>query len=122
MADGHKTESPRAMTYSTVVGRDSVRIMLLVAALNELSVKAEDIKNDFLAAPNRENHYIIVVPEFGIYQGKCFIVVKALYGLKSAGASFRVYLASKLYEIDFKIRQSRCLDETGSQERWRRIL
>ena len=70
VADGHKIESPRAMTYSTVVGRDSVRIMLLVVALNELSVKAADIKNAFLTGPHWEKHYIIVGPEFGIDQGK----------------------------------------------------
>ena len=31
-----------------------------------------------------------------------FIVVRALYGLKSAGASFRSFLAKRLNEIGFK--------------------
>ena len=36
-ADGHKTQAPSSITYSSVVSRDSVRIMLLIAALNDLS-------------------------------------------------------------------------------------
>ena len=43
MANGHLTESPNTVTYSTVVARDSVRIMLLVTALNGLDVQGGDI-------------------------------------------------------------------------------
>ena len=41
-------------------------------------------------------------PEFGSNEGKLFIVERALYGLKSAGASFRQYLAGKIYDLGFK--------------------
>jgi len=34
VADGHKTDSPATITYSSVVSRDSVRIALTIAALN----------------------------------------------------------------------------------------
>ena len=101
-ADGHKTKTPASVTYSSVVSRDSVRIMLLIAALNGLSLKAADIQNAFLTAPNLEKVYIIAGPEFGAEQGKTFIIRKALYGLKSASAAFRAYLAEKLEEIGFK--------------------
>eukprot|EP00980_Cylindrotheca_fusiformis_P023363 scaffold10416_cov115-Cylindrotheca_fusiformis.AAC.1 len=40
-------------------------------------------------------------PEFGDDEGKCFIVTKALYGLKSAGSSFRAFMAKKLDELGF---------------------
>lgn len=36
-ADGHKTGAPASLTYSSVVSRDSVRIILMIAALNELA-------------------------------------------------------------------------------------
>ena len=36
VADGHKTKTPPSVTYSSVVSRDSVRICLLIAALNDL--------------------------------------------------------------------------------------
>ena len=37
VADGHIVETPASVTYSTVVYHDSVRILLLSAALNGLS-------------------------------------------------------------------------------------
>ena len=40
-------------------------------------------------------------PEFGELEGKYFIVSKALYGLKSAGASFRSFLAKKFDSMGF---------------------
>ena len=43
VADGHRTETPAALTYSSVVSRDSVRIALTIAALNDLSVLACNI-------------------------------------------------------------------------------
>ena len=43
VADGHKTDSPATITYSSVVSRDSVRIALTIAALNDLKVLACDI-------------------------------------------------------------------------------
>ena len=43
VADGHLAETPASVTYSTVVSRDSVRILLLIAALNGLEVKGADV-------------------------------------------------------------------------------
>jgi hypothetical protein len=37
-ADGHKAGAPASVFYSTVVSRDSVRILQTVAALNELDI------------------------------------------------------------------------------------
>jgi hypothetical protein len=100
-ADGHKTGAPASVTYSTVVSRDSVRILLTVAALNELEVLGADVQNAFLTAPNKEKCWMIAGPEFGPEEGKTFLVVKALYGLKSASFSFRAYIAEKLTEMGF---------------------
>jgi hypothetical protein len=101
-ADGHKTGAPASVTYSTVVSRDSVRILLTVAALNELDVLGADVQNAFLTAPNKEKVWMIAGPEFGADEGKTFIVVRALYGLKSASFSFRSYMAEKLTDLGFQ--------------------
>ena len=45
VADGHKTEPPSSITYSSVVSRDSVRIALTITALNDLKVLLYDIQN-----------------------------------------------------------------------------
>lgn len=102
VADGHLVETPASITYSTVVSRDSVRILLLIAALNGLEVMGCDVQNAFLSADNLEKHWIRAGPEFGAEQGKIFIVVRALYGLKSASAAFRSFMAKRLDEIGFK--------------------
>jgi hypothetical protein len=101
-ADGHKTGASASVTYSTVVARDSVRILLLVAALNDLYVLGADVQNAFLTAPNKEKCWMVAGPEFGAEEGKTFLVVKALYGLKSASFSFRSYMAGKLSEMGFQ--------------------
>ena len=51
--DGHKTDALAAITYSTVVSRDSVQICLTIAALNDLEVLNADIENPYLTAPYR---------------------------------------------------------------------
>ena len=102
VANGNTTEPPAALTYSSVVSRDSVRIALLVAALNELQLLACDIQNAYLTADCRERIYIIAGPEFGSEEGSIMIVKKALYGLKSSGAAFRAHLAETLYDLNYK--------------------
>ena len=94
--------TPSSITYSSVVKRDSIRILLMVAALNELSIKCADIKNAFISAPCKEKVWLRAGPEFGDEQGTMFIVVRALYGLKSASASFRSFIAEYLDEIGFQ--------------------
>jgi len=37
-ADGHKTDRPSSITYSTLVSMDSVRIILIIDSLNELDM------------------------------------------------------------------------------------
>ena len=102
VADGHRVETPASITYSTVVSRDSVRILLMIAAFNGLDIQGCDVQNAFLSADNLEKHWIRAGPEFGAEQGKVFIVVRALYGLKSASAAFRSFMAKRLDEIGFK--------------------
>ena len=80
VADGHKTSAPSAVTYSTVVSRDSVRIILLIAALNDLDVQGADIQNAYLIAPNKEKLWMKAGPDFGDNQGKYYVVSRALYG------------------------------------------
>ena len=43
VGDSHKTKTPRSVTYSSVVSRDSVRIILMIAALNGLDIEGADI-------------------------------------------------------------------------------
>ena len=99
VTEGHTNETPSALTYTSVVSRDSVRITLTIAALNDLKVLACDIQNSCLTAKCREKIWTIAGPEFVSDAGNLIIVVRALYGIKSSGAAYRALFAETLYDI-----------------------
>ena len=101
VAGGHTTETLATLTYSSVVSRDSVRITLTVAALNDLQVMSCDIHNAYLTADCREKIWTYAGPEFGSKQGSIMFVRKVLYGLKSSGTAFRAHLAKTLHDTGF---------------------
>jgi hypothetical protein len=102
VAGGHKTETPKTLTYSSVVSRDSVRIALVAAALNDLDILVCDIEGAYLTAKCREKIWITAGVEFGSEAGQTMIVKMALYGLKSSGAAFRSKLAGVLDDLQYR--------------------
>jgi hypothetical protein len=92
-AGGHTTDTPHAMSYASIVSRESVRIALTLNALNDLDVKMADIENAYLKAPINEKVWTVLGPEFGDDAGKRALVVRALYDLNSPGTAFRNHLA-----------------------------
>ena len=70
VAGGHTTETPTSLTYSSVVSRDSVRIILLIVALNGLQVMACDIQNAYLTVNCLEKIWTYAGPEFGSERGQ----------------------------------------------------
>ena len=106
VAGGHKNKGvPQYNRFSSVALRDSVRIGLLVAALNDLSVATTDIGNAYLNAPPKERVHVTVGPElFGPEnEGKTAVIVRALYGLKSAGNAWRHYFANYIHkQLEFE--------------------
>jgi hypothetical protein len=101
VAGGHMTGAPMIMTYASLVSRETVRIALTIAALNDLEVKAADILNAYISAPIKEKVWCAVGPEFGPDTGKSAIIVPALYGLKSAGAAFHAHLADCMQHLGY---------------------
>ncbi len=101
VAGGHMTKAPATITYASIVSCETVRIALLMAALNDLNVKVGDVLNAYITAPITEKVWTVLGPEFGIDAGKSAIIVHALYGLKSAGAASRTHLASFMRQMDY---------------------
>ena len=87
VAGGHMTDPPASITYSSAVSRESVRIALLIAALNDLDVLSADVGNAYLNAKCREKVWFRAGPEFGDRDGSSVVIVRALYGVCSAGAA-----------------------------------
>jgi Reverse transcriptase (RNA-dependent DNA polymerase) len=102
VAGGHTTTAPTSMTYSSVVSRDSVRLAFLIAALNDLDIMSCDLENAYLNAPCREKIWFEGGIECGEDQGKVCVVVRSLYGLKSAGAAFRSSLAQIIQDLGYE--------------------
>jgi hypothetical protein len=73
----------------------------MLAVLNGLDVMACDLENAYLNALCMEKIWIDGGLECGSNKGKVCVVVHALYGLKSAGASRHATLAQALCDIGF---------------------
>ncbi|MEM7375757.1 MAG: reverse transcriptase domain-containing protein [Bacteroidota bacterium] len=101
VAGGHMTDPPTSSTYSSVAARDSVRIIFLIAGHNKIPVTMADIGNAYLNAPTSERVHAVAGPEFGQYEGCIVIIVRALYGLRSAGASWHSHLSDTLRSLKF---------------------
>jgi Reverse transcriptase (RNA-dependent DNA polymerase) len=101
-ANGKETDPPKESTFSTVVSSDSVRLFFLLAALNDLDILLADIQNAYLSALVKKKLYTIAGNEFGpMMAGRPVLIVRALYGLRSSGKSFRDHLAIHLREMGF---------------------
>jgi hypothetical protein len=98
-SDGQTTYTPHAMTYASVLSRESVRIALTLSYFNDLDVKMADIENAYLTAPLTEKVWNVLGPEFGDDSGNRALIVRALYGLESAGAYFMNYLAEYMNHL-----------------------
>ena len=59
-----------------------MHICLLIAAHNDLDLQSADIENAYLTAPSREKIQTRSGPEFGQDEGKVFIMLMEIYGLK----------------------------------------
>ena len=101
--DGHLTPDPDTSNYAGVVSRESVRIALTYAALNNLDVCAGDIKSAYLQAPSSEKHYIICGTEFPLeWQGRVAVIRRALYGGKCAGSDYWKHMRSCMEHLGFE--------------------
>ncbi len=54
VAGGHLTKAPATITYARVVSRETVRLALTFASLNDLEVKVGNVLNAYITAPVKE--------------------------------------------------------------------
>jgi hypothetical protein len=101
VAGGHRTKAPATITYASVLSHETACIALLMAALNDLEVKIGDVVNAYITAPVTEKVWTVLGPGFGSNAGKIAVIVRALYCLKSAGAAFRMHLASFMSQMGY---------------------
>jgi hypothetical protein len=101
-AGGHTTDTPLSITYSRKVSCDIVCLAFLIASLIDLDVLTGDGKIAFFNATCREKIWLEGGVETGEVCGKVVLITtRALYGLKSSGADWQVYLAATLRNMKF---------------------
>ena len=99
---GHLTQTPTSLTYASVPSWESICLMFLVAALNDLNVVMTEIENAYLNAKVREMIWSTAGPEFREHNGAIILIVQALYGLKSSGAAWRAHFAQSLRDLGYE--------------------
>ena len=92
--DVHRTPELEWSTFPSVVSRESARIMLTNAALNDLLIYAYDIQNYYLQAISYEKYYFV----FG-NTGKHTITIQSLHGRKSSGSDYWRHVRSAMEEM-----------------------
>jgi hypothetical protein len=102
VARGHLTDPPVESVYLSVVTREGVWLMFLIAALNGLGILGADVQNAYINAKTDEKVYTTTGPELGENSGRPAIIVRALYGLKSSEERWRDHFAAILTQLGFK--------------------
>ena len=93
---------PRAESiYSGVVSLRGIRLVVFLAELNDLEVWQTDIGNAYLEAYTKEKVYIIAGPEFVGLEGHIFVIVRALYGLKTSRLRWHERFSDVLRDMGF---------------------
>jgi fructose 1,6-bisphosphatase len=82
------------------------------------------VKNAYVQANSLEKYYAIAGDEFGEDKGKTALIVRALSGLKSSGASWRAHIAHTLSDIHglFKSCTDLCTPVVNSSTSSKKIL
>ena len=102
MAGGHITEAPATLMYASIVLTKTVRVALIIVALNDLEIKWGNIFNVFAQASVTEKVWTTLGPEFGKEARKTAVIIRDLYGLKSAGGAFRSHLVKCMESLGYK--------------------
>ena len=113
VAGGHRTGTPVDPTYSGVVSIQGVRLVTLIAELNDLELWGTDIGNAYLEAVTTEKVAFIAGAEFGDYEGHTLIIYKAQYGLKASGKCWH----DKLHDI---LRAAKFFPSKADEDIWMR--
>ncbi len=72
-------------------------------ALNNVDIWATDVLNAYITMPCHEKIWTTLRKEIGDNCGQKTIIVQALYGLKSRGASIRAHLIMCLHKMGYHL-------------------
>jgi len=100
---GHVTDASDVDTYAATVRTENVRLIFLVAVINDTDIKDGDIDTAYLNAISKEKIYTRAGIEFGpLLAGKIMLLYKALYGAKGSGNAWFLQFSMHNAEHGFK--------------------
>ena len=88
-------KAPAIIMYASFMFRETVKITLIIFALNNLTLKLTDIMNAYIQASMAEK-VSTIGPEFSKDASNTAVIARASCGLKSARAAFRSQLGYKI--------------------------
>ena len=101
-ANGHKTDAPDSITYSSVLSRDSVRIYFLIASFNDLNICACNISKTYINMKCRGKPWKAAGTKFvPSDRVSVMIIDRALYGIKYSVAAWRAKLVKTLNYMEY---------------------
>lgn len=83
--------------------QETMRITLLLAALNDVDIWANDVLKVYNTVPFHMRICTTLGKEFGDDSDQQSIIVWALYGVNSHGAAFRAHLAEFMHELAYQL-------------------
>ena len=97
--------------FSPVVRYETARLMLSIAALEDLDIHSVDVKTAYLYGDLEEEIYMEQPEGFRLpgQEQKVWRLRKAIYGLKQAGLSWWKALTASMLKLGFK----RCFSDAG---------
>ena len=86
------TKVPATIMFPCVVSRETIRIALRIATVNDLKLKSANILKASIQVSVIEKVWTTLDPEFGSDASPTAVIVKASYGLNWQGQQLQVTL------------------------------
>jgi histone deacetylase 1/2 len=97
-------------TYSPVAKIDSIRLILAIIITHKFIPAQYDIGNAYIQSVLKELVYISAIPGIPLPLGKCYKLLRSLYGLPQAGRNWNMLIDTDFIELGFiKIREDLCV-------------
>ena len=75
VAEDHMTNASATIIYASIISRETVKIVLLIAILNDLEVKSGNILNVYVQPPVTEKVWTSLGPELSKNASKTAVIV-----------------------------------------------
>ena len=97
-------------TYSPVAKIDSIRLVLALIVTHRLIPIQLDIGNAYVQSELLEEVYLRAIPGIPLPPGKCYRLLRSLYGLPQSGRNWNIVICAFFIELGFvQIREDLCV-------------